>query len=289
MNVDQPLISIVIANYNYGRFIETAILSVLNQCVASSGQPLKLPSGEAIELIVVDGGSSDNSVDVIRKYEDKLTWWCSEKDRGQSHAFNKGFSHASGKYLTWLNADDVVMPGGLAAIARKMNAHPSCQWFVGSTVWMDESLRIIRCFRAHRFSVLRARWGTLSAGGPSSFFGRLLFERLGPIDETLHFLMDIDLWHRLYFQGRAKYIRVAEYVWGYRIHKNSKMSGSDVAPGLDVNKRNREASEKEAQYICKKYEKRRSFERIANIFSFSLLDGALAAFENFTNKGKRVL
>ena len=73
-----------------------------------------LPSGERIELIIVDGGSNDNSVEIINKYADRLAWWCSEKDRGQSHAFNKGFTHATGRFLTWLNADDILLPSTLA-------------------------------------------------------------------------------------------------------------------------------------------------------------------------------
>ena len=94
--MNKPLLSIVIANYNYGRFLEEAIQSVLSQ------------SCNDYELIIVDGGSTDNSVEIIKKYEDKIAWWVSEKDKGQSDAFNKGFAHAKGKYLTWLNADDIL-------------------------------------------------------------------------------------------------------------------------------------------------------------------------------------
>ena len=101
------LLSIVIANYNYGRYLEDAILSVVSQGV-----------GDKVELIVCDGGSTDNSIEVIRKYADKISWWCSEKDGGQSAAFNKGFMHARGKYLSWLNADDVIPKGSLRKICR---------------------------------------------------------------------------------------------------------------------------------------------------------------------------
>ena len=104
----RPLLSIVIANYNYGLFLEEAIRSVLVQ---------KCPD---VELLVVDGGSSDNSVEIIRRYSDDLAWWVSEKDRGQSNAFNKGFAHANGKYLTWLNADDVMPRGCLETITAEM-------------------------------------------------------------------------------------------------------------------------------------------------------------------------
>ena len=192
---EQPLLSIVIANLNYGRFLETAIRSVLQQC---DGE-MRLPTGDRIELIIVDGGSTDNSMEIVKKYQDRLAWWCSEKDRGQSHAFNKGFARAAGRFLTWLNADDILFPNGLAAIVREIKKYPKCQWFVGSTYWLDERLRVVRCFRAHRFSVLRAGWGTLSAAGPSSFFSKELFNRVGGVDETFHFCMDSDLWHGFTF------------------------------------------------------------------------------------------
>ena len=107
-NQEAPFFSIVIVNYNYGRFLEAAILSILNQSCVD------------YELIVVDGGSTDNSVDIIRKYKNSISWWCSEKDNGQSHAFNKGFAHANGRFLTWLNADDLLMPGTLAAAKKKL-------------------------------------------------------------------------------------------------------------------------------------------------------------------------
>jgi glycosyltransferase involved in cell wall biosynthesis len=268
-----PLFSIVIANYNYGRFLEEALLSIINQ------------SCQDFELIVVDGGSTDNSVDVILQYAHRIAWWCSEKDRGQSHALNKGFSRASGKYFTWLNADDVMIKGGLAAVARKINQYPQCEWFIGSCYWLNEELRVVRCFRAHRFSTIRARWGHLSGGGPSSLFSKDLWKRVGGLDETLYFLMDIDLWHRFYFVGRKKYIRTSSYVWGYRIHEGSKMSGSVVAPEITENQRNRLMAEAELINLFARYGKSRRFERIANWCSISLCDYLCTYLENLRKIG----
>lgn len=237
----QPLISIIIANYNYGRFLEDAIRSIVAENL-----------GDQVELIVCDAASTDNSVEIIRKYTDKIAWWCSEKDDGQSSAFNKGFSQAKGKYLTWLNADDVIFPGGLRAIIREMVRHPDCEWFVGSMVRCDRELKIDRCSRAHRFSFLRMRYGNVSVGGPSSFFSRSLWQRVGGVDEDLHYLMDIDLWHKFVRQCHARYRRTTDYVWAFRVHEDSKMSGLDVS-SKEKAKRNREKARREGQLLLKRH------------------------------------
>ena len=139
------LFSIVIANYNYGRFLEDAIVSVLNQCCPARKCPdgvsrLSLPTGEFVELIVCDGGSVDDSVTVIKRYADSISWWCSEKDLGQSDAFNKGFAHSIGLFLTWLNADDIFTRGALLKIRNVWMSNPSCRWITGSSLYTDRNL-----------------------------------------------------------------------------------------------------------------------------------------------------
>ena len=152
----QPLFSIVIANYNYGRFLEDAIQSVIAQDM-----------NDQVELIICDAASTDNSIDIIKKYagglppnisrsewtdsnaklqtsnSNLITWWCSEKDGGQSAAFNKGFSHACGKFLTWLNADDILLTGALKAICALHKKMPDAEWLTGSSVRTDENLNVI--------------------------------------------------------------------------------------------------------------------------------------------------
>ena len=107
-----PKISIVIPSYNQGQFLEETILSVINQ---------QYPE---LELFVIDGGSNDNSVEVIKKYESHITWWLSEKDRGQSDAINKGFSRATGEIITWLCSDDLYTPGTLKKVADYFSSQP---------------------------------------------------------------------------------------------------------------------------------------------------------------------
>ncbi len=207
------LLSIVIANYNYGRFLEQAILSVLDQAC------------QDVELIVVDGGSTDNSLEIIHRYQDRLGWWCSEKDQGQSDAFNKGFSHATGRFLTWLNSDDVLFEGSLERLKRMILRHPACEWFVGGCFWLDPQMHVIKCSGARHFSRLRATRGEISVWAPSSFFTKALLERVGGVDAGFHYMMDTELWFRFYRQAGVVYRPISGYCWGLRLHPDAKMSG----------------------------------------------------------------
>ena len=208
-----PLLSIVIANYNYGRFLEEAIQSVLSQ------------SCNDYELIIVDGGSTDNSVEIIKKYEHKLAWWVSEKDKGQSDAFNKGFAHAKGQFLTWLNADDVMLPGVIEKLKCAAEKHPKCEWFVGGVLWLDPEMKVVNCGRGRPFSEIRYREGNVSVWGPSSFFTKRLLDAVGGVNERFHYTMDTDLWLRFACKENARYLPFCNYAWGLRLHPDAKMSG----------------------------------------------------------------
>jgi len=237
----RPLLSIVIANYNYGRFLEDAIKSVIAQEV-----------GDKVELIICDAASTDNSVEIIKKYADGLppntpyeewlvqtnpelstlnsqliTWWCSEKDGGQSAAFNKGFSHARGEWLTWLNADDFYLPGVLNHFIDVVIKHPGAEWITGNKVHFDSaSGKIISVnWGPHcQPPFMRKNHAISAVFGPSSFFKKSLYERMGPIDEKLHYAMDSAYWARCTMAGvRQKRLNVL--CWAFRNHEESKTAG----------------------------------------------------------------
>mgnify|MGYP003290997961 CR=1 FL=1 len=222
-----PLLSIVIANYNYGRFIGEAIESVLSQ------------SCQDFELIICDAASTDESVSVIKKYYGRVergeraegTWhvgericWVSEKDGGQSAAFNKGFARANGRFLTWLNADDVMLPGAIEKLKVAAEKWPEQEWFVGGCFWLDLEMKIVNMGRGRPFSEMRYREGNVSAWGPSSFFTKRLLDSVGGVDERFHYMMDTDLWLRMAMSG-ARYRPFCKYAWGLRLHPEAKMSG----------------------------------------------------------------
>ena len=184
---DLPRISIVTPSYNQGAFIEQTIRSVLDQ---------EYPD---LEYIVIDGGSNDNSVDIIRKYSDALTSWVSEPDRGQSHAINKGFAQASGDIFGWLNSDDRLEPGCLEVVADAFMRNPETGVFVGHGRKVDTAGETVYYKKPDELTFERL-CGWMNGGNfmqPSCFFRRSAWESAGPLDEDIHIAMDVDLWLRM--------------------------------------------------------------------------------------------
>jgi len=181
-----PRVSIVTPSYNQGRFIEETIRSVLLQ-----GYP-------ELEYIIIDGGSADNSVEIIKKYEKWLAYWVSEPDRGQSHAINKGFDKASREIYAWLNSDDYLLKDALKNVALAYNAHPEAGGWFGGCLQVSIVGKTLLTVHPNRLDAEGlAVWGENAVTQPSCFFSRVAWQNCGPLDESLNYAMDLDLWVKI--------------------------------------------------------------------------------------------
>lgn len=192
-----PKISIVTPSYNQGQFIEETIRSVLLQ-----GYP-------NLEYIIIDGGSSDESVEIIKKYEPWLTYWVSERDAGQSDAIMKGFVRATGTILAWLNSDDLLQPGALHRVSEYWCYHSDCHFLSGDGEFVDTAAQ----HRLHYIKVAPYTHADLLGyhrghylPQPAVFFSRKAFEQAGGLDLSLRYTMDLDLWLRLSSRHKLHYL-----------------------------------------------------------------------------------
>lgn len=182
-----PMISIVTPSYNQGSYLEKTIRSVLLQ-----GYP-------NLEYIIIDGGSTDQSVEIIRKYEPWVSFWVSEKDRGQSHAINKGLARSSGALLGWLNSDDWLTEGALFKLAKTYLEDPGHGAYCGQGLIADENGAII--YKPKFVPVTREGLFGWCFGNdfmqPSCLFTRKAWQECGDIDESLNFALDVEYWIRI--------------------------------------------------------------------------------------------
>ncbi len=189
-----PTVSIITPSYNQAQFLEETIVSVLDQDYTK------------IEYIIIDGASTDGSVDIIRKYEDRLSYWVSEPDNGQCHAINKGFKRASGDVIAWLNSDDVYRPGAIREIAKSFRDHPDAVAVIGGCAIVDAERKVFSYKKPIDLNPQRLLCGGGIPGQPAVFFRRELLERVGGLREDLHYVLDWEYWLRigmLYSQDRV--------------------------------------------------------------------------------------
>lgn len=201
-----PLISIITPSYNQADFIEETIQSILSQ-----DYPHK-------EYIIIDGGSTDETISILKKYNQQITW-ISEKDKGQTDAINKGFRISKGEILCWLNSDDVLLPGVITKVVECFMTNPKVKLVYGKSYFTDKNGDIIGNYPTEPFNYNRlAIFNFISQ--PSAFFTRDAFYSAGELDESLSYTMDYDLWIRIIKNSKAFYL--AEYLSNNRLHTASK-------------------------------------------------------------------
>ncbi len=214
-------LSIVTPSYNQGRFIERTIESVLSQ--RFSGK---------LEYFVMDGGSTDETIAVLRKYNGRLSW-VSEKDGGQAEAVNKGLSRSTGDIIGWLNSDDVYYPGAFTAVCEAFDADPTLDVVYGDANHIDENDEFIESYPTEEHDFTRLM-DTCYFCQPAVFFRKSVVDRFGPLNARLQYCMDYEYWIRLASVG-AKFGRVRNVLAGSRLYAQNKTLGSRVRVHSEIN------------------------------------------------------
>ncbi|NLN69308.1 MAG: glycosyltransferase [Chloroflexi bacterium] len=210
----KPLVSIITPSFNQAPFLRRTIESVLNQ------------NYPKMEYILMDGGSTDDSLAIIQDYSDRVAYWESNPDRGQTDAINKGFDRAAGKYLAWLNSDDVYQPGAIKEAVEFLESHPSVGMVYGECSFIDADDRKIGRFPAAQTDYHRLRRGYVHIPQQASFFRADLWRKVGPLDPSFYFAMDYDLWVRLAREAPLTYL--PGRLWAsFRLHGEAKTIAAD--------------------------------------------------------------
>ena len=213
-------LSIITPSFNQCRFLARTAQSILSQ-----------QGRFDLQWIVIDGGSTDGTIDVLRNLNDARLIWISEADNGQAHAINKGLAKADGDVVAWLNSDDLYEPGALAAVADAFERNPQARWLVGRCRIIDEDDHEIRAAvtRYKDRSLRRYRYRALLRENfisqPAVFWRREFGCEIGPLDESLHWTMDYDLWLRM--GARFDPLVLDRVLASFRLHAASKSGGVD--------------------------------------------------------------
>ncbi|HKY55632.1 MAG TPA: glycosyltransferase family 2 protein, partial [Anaerolineales bacterium] len=216
-----PLVTVITPSFNQAQFLEVTIQSVLSQ------------DYPRIEYMIIDGGSTDGSVEIIKKYATSrgevtsplLAWWVSEKDKGQTDAINKGFARAKGEILAWINSDDTYEPGAVSAAVKYLQEHPEVGMVYGDCNFINDDGRVIGKFGSAQTNYRLLRQGYAHIPQQTMFFRAALWKQVGPLDPSFYFAMDYDLWTRIAARSEIKYV---PQTWAnFRLHTSGKTLAAD--------------------------------------------------------------
>ena len=216
---DLPLVTIVTPSYNQARFLEANLRSVLEQDYPN------------IEYLVVDGASTDGSMDIIHRYADRLAWWASEKDSGQSEAINKGLRRARGEIVGWLNSDDVYLPGAVSAAVAAFRSHPEAGVVYGDAMAIDANGKPFNVMRARQYTLVDLMAFNIICQ-PAAFMRRSVLERVNYLNPNYQLLMDNLLW--MCMAHIAPIVYVPQTWAGARYHDQAKNRTRGAAYGREA-------------------------------------------------------
>ena len=206
-------VSIVTPSYNQARYLESTINSVLGQDYKN------------LEYFVIDGGSTDGSLEIIKKYEKYLAGWVSEIDHGQTDAINKGFSRCTGDIYAWLNSDDTYQPGAVQEAVNFFQQNPNAGLVYGDTNFIDETGKVRGRFPAAQTDYKKLRQGYVHIPQQAAFFKGEIWKQVGPLDPDFYFAMDYDLWVRI---ARVAPLVYTPRLWAnFRLHGDAKTISAD--------------------------------------------------------------
>jgi glycosyltransferase involved in cell wall biosynthesis len=230
-----PKISVVVPSFNQAKYLELTIRSILDQDYPD------------LELIVIDGGSKDESANIIRKYERHMKFWCSEPDGGQTQGIIKGLSHATGEILCFLNSDDLFEPGVLREVGEYFTQHPDADAVYGNALWIDAEGKALRPQKEIPFNRFIWLHTYNYIPGMSMFWRRTIYDRAGGLNPAFQLAFDADLWIRFSDHGTIKH--VARQWSRMRFYPEQK------------NRRLREQSDREDMLIRSRYWKNQTMPR----------------------------
>ena len=260
-----PRITVITPSFNQAKYLERTILSVLNQ---------EYPN---LEYIIIDGGSKDGSLEIIKKYAGHLAYWVSEPDQGQSAAINKGLARASGDWVCWQNSDDIFYPQAFERVLKVIQSNPGLDVIFGDILLIDQHDHVIRqqCYVNPTFNSLLAEGMVIS--NQSAFWKASIHKKIGYMNESLHYCFDFEWFLRL-LKGTKHNYHIPKFLGGLRIHGQTKAS-------LKKDEFHKEVERIIKMYPAVRYKKyfliRRFFLTLLNLKIEYLMKGLLRRFKSW--------